>query len=204
VASRTGLRGRASTVQRTALSTEVPKGDLAALVGGLAFSAAGGDTDRLLGLAMDYFAPPEATTFYRAVGHEQPPFEDGLLKLTDLGNLDGSVEYLFVISTEDPLSILYQEAPISGGAGHTSLSDRSLVLFAGVMARIHNVLVWSNSSGHYKPNARDVGQAELCRFLDRRYFIGLVDDDDDEWDDDLRPTRDLAELQQVCTRIREG
>ncbi len=191
------------TIQRASASTEVPKVALAGLVGGLAFSDAGDDTAKLLGLAMDYFAPPEATTFYRAVGHQQPPFEEAPLKLTDLASLDGDLEYLFVISTEDPLSIVYQEVPISGGAGHSSLADRSLALFAGVMARIHNVLVWSNSSGHYRPRSQDVGQAELCKFLDRRYFIGMVDDDDDEWDDDLRPTRDLAHLAEVCARIRE-
>jgi hypothetical protein len=190
-------------IQRAAEKHDVSRQALDSLVDSKAFAGAHGAHGAVSSLVMDYFAPSEVKTFYQAIGHHQGPVEGGPRRLASLADLEDEQEYLFVITTDDARTILYCPAPIEGSVGHTSLSDESLASYAGVFSRILGVLVWSNSSGHYKPKKKDKAQALLTGLLDVRYFIGQVDDDDDEWED-LRKCQNLPALQEKCAEIRDS
>ncbi|MDH7464185.1 hypothetical protein QEG73_23005 [Chitinophagaceae bacterium 26-R-25] len=80
--------------------------------------------------------------------------------------LDGA--FLFVILSSDPGRI-YCGVPHHESRfvidGHTSLSYRADVLYAGELFFRHNVLYkWTNGSGHYRPSA-SLGQTNLIPYL---------------------------------------
>ncbi|BET97505.1 hypothetical protein [Xenorhabdus taiwanensis] len=85
--------------------------------------------------------------------------------------------YIFIISADDPYTICCAKSARDANYhwhdavdGHTSISYRKLVRFAGILS-FHRgeLLMWSNASGHYKP-------PEELRYLMLPYVRRLLPD----------------------------
>lgn len=89
---------------------------------------------------------------------------EGSYYIEDLSGLKLSIPdglYLFAITTDEPTTV-YCGAPFgsadanrnSGIQGHTSITKRAAVYFAGELHFRHGSLIrWTNGSGHYLPAA---------------------------------------------------